>query len=83
MNMTSQLLRPWLTFHQMIVNRIAQTNTTMSRQLPSVGLGEFQQRPALVDAGDHVVDANVDDALQFGATFDLFGRKRRADPCPA
>ena len=34
MNMTSQLLRLWLTFHQMMVNRIAQTNTTMSRQLP-------------------------------------------------
>ena len=34
MNMTSQLLRLWLTFHQMIVKRIAQMKTTMSRQLP-------------------------------------------------
>ncbi len=34
MNITSQLDRLWLTFHQMIVKRIAQTNTTMSRQLP-------------------------------------------------
>ncbi len=34
MNMISQLVRLWLTFHQMMVNRIAQMNTTMSRQLP-------------------------------------------------
>jgi hypothetical protein len=32
--MTSQLLRLWLTFHQMMVKRTAHTNTTMSRQLP-------------------------------------------------
>jgi len=34
MNIGSQLLRLWLTFHQMIVNKIAQMNTTMSRQSP-------------------------------------------------
>ena len=34
MNMISQLARLWLTFHQMMVKRIAQMNTTMSRQLP-------------------------------------------------
>ena len=34
MNITSQLDRLWLTFHQTMVNRIAQRNTTMSRQLP-------------------------------------------------
>ena len=34
MNITSQLARLWLTFHQMIVNSSAQMNTTMSRQFP-------------------------------------------------
>ncbi len=34
MNITSQFARLWLTFHQMIVKRIAQMNTTMSRQFP-------------------------------------------------
>ena len=33
-NVGSQLVRLWLTFHQMMVNRTAQMNTTMSRQLP-------------------------------------------------
>ena len=33
-NISSQLDLLWLTFHQMMVNRIAQMNTTMSRQLP-------------------------------------------------
>jgi len=34
MNITSQLDRLWGTFHQTIVKRIAQRNTTMSRQFP-------------------------------------------------
>jgi len=34
MNITSQLARLWLTFHQTMVKRIAQMNTTMSRQFP-------------------------------------------------
>ena len=34
MNMTSQLVRLWLTFHHTMVNSTAQMNTTMSRQFP-------------------------------------------------
>ena len=34
MNITSQFVRAWLTFHHTMVNSTAQTNSTISRQFP-------------------------------------------------
>ena len=69
MNITSQLDRLWLTFHQMIVNSIAQMNTTMSRQLP-VGHAPFGS-PGCSPSPDQVADAPVDAGLQPGFQFGL------------
>lgn len=65
MNMGSQLLLAWLTFHQTMVNNTAQSSSTVS-PVALVGQCGPAQRAAAVGGLDHVVDAGVDGPLQIG-----------------
>ena len=63
MNVSSQFVLPWGTFHQITAN-----NTTQHHIAPValIGAGLLTKRTAPVGGSDEVIDPHVDAALQFG-----------------